>query len=152
MYKKFTSLLSILLFTSLATADDDIIKLQSSYDVQTTTKHFKNSLQKKGVTLFAQIDHAKNAKKVGQKLRPTQLLIFGNPKIGTPLIQCSQSVALDLPQKVLIYEDINGTVWLTYNNPHYIALRHNIKGCTKVINKIDKVLANFALKAIGTQE
>ncbi len=77
-------------------------------------------------------------------MRPTELLIFGNPKVGTPLMQCSQSAAIDLPQKALVYEDQEGQVWLTYNDPHYLANRHKITGCDEVIKKIENALKNFS--------
>jgi len=75
------------------------------------------------------------------------LIIFGNPKVGTPLMQCTQSVAIDLPQKSLIWEDENGQVWLSYNDPGYLARRHNIENCDEVLNKISNALGNFAKAA-----
>jgi uncharacterized protein (DUF302 family) len=75
------------------------------------------------------------------------LIIFGNPKVGTPLMQCSQSVAIDLPQKALIWENEAGQVWLSYNDPEYLAKRHGIKGCVEVIKQIQNALSNFAKKA-----
>ncbi|BCO08021.1 hypothetical protein GF1_03970 [Desulfolithobacter dissulfuricans] len=101
----------------------------------------------KGMTVFARINHAEGAQKVGKKLRPTELIIFGNPRVGTPLMQCAQSVGIDLPQKALIWEDEKGQVWLFYNDPEYLADRHGIKGCDEVIKKIANALGNFARTA-----
>jgi uncharacterized protein (DUF302 family) len=78
------------------------------------------------------------------QMRPTELIIFGNPKVGTPLMQCAQSAAIDLPQKALIWEDANGEVWLSYNNPAYLVERHKVTGCEPVVEKITTALANFA--------
>ncbi len=99
------------------------------------------------MTVFIRIDHAEGASKVGRKLRPTELIIFGNPKVGTPLMQCHQSVAIDLPQKALIWEDEKEQVWLSYNDPRYLAKRHNIKKCDEVLNKIANALSSFAKAA-----
>jgi len=94
--------------------------------------------------VFIRINHTDGAKKVGKKLRPTEVIIFGNPKVGTPLMQCSQSVAIDLPQKALIWKDEKGQVWLSYNDPKYLAKRHGIKECIEAIKKIENALRNFA--------
>ncbi|GAM75409.1 inner membrane or exported protein [Vibrio ishigakensis] len=97
--------------------------------------------------VFAVIDHSAGAKSVGIDLKPTELVVFGNPKVGSPLMVCEQSVAIDLPQKALIYEDESGEVWLSYNDPMYLKQRHQIEGCDEVLNKISKALANFAKAA-----
>ncbi|MDX8404062.1 MAG: DUF302 domain-containing protein [Mariprofundaceae bacterium] len=128
-------------------ADESLINIKSSHDVKTTANRFENILKVKGMTLFIRINHAKGAGKIGESLRPTELIIFGNPKVGTPLMQCSQSIAIDLPQKALIWEDQTGDVWFSYNNPKYLVKRHAVKGCEKTINKIEHALANFAKSA-----
>ena len=97
--------------------------------------------------VFNRIDHSAGAKGVGIALRPTQLLVFGNPKVGAPLMNCGQRIAIDLPQKALIWEDEGGTVWLTYNDPQYLAARHGIEGCAEVLTKVQKALGNFATAA-----
>jgi len=84
---------------------------------------------------------------VNKTLRPTELIIFGTPKIGTVLMQCKQSVGIDLPQKALVWEDSTGQVWLSYNDPKYLAERHQISKCGEVIGKIKKALSNFAKAA-----
>ena len=99
------------------------------------------------MTIFKRVDHTAGAEKAGLQLRPTELLIFGNPKVGTPLMLCSQTAALDLPQKALAYEDENGEVWLAYNDPAYMAKRHNLKDCDKPVQKVTQALSNFARAA-----
>ncbi len=85
-----------------------------------------------GLNVFARIDHAAGAVKVGKSLRPTQLLIFGNPQGGTPLMECAQTVGIDLPLKALVWEDASAQVWLSYNDPAFVARRHGIPRCPGV--------------------
>ena len=141
------TLIAVFLFASATYADNGIISIRSSHDVKTTVDRLENKLREKGMAVFIRINHAEGAQKVGKKLRPTELIIFGNPKVGTPLMQCGQSVAIDLPQKALIWQDETGQVWLSYNDPKYLANRHSIKGCSEVIEKIEKALGNFARMA-----
>ena len=141
------TLMAIFFFASVTYADNGIISIKSSHDVKTTVDRLENILREKGMTVFIRIDHAEGAQKVGKKLRPTELIIFGNPKVGTPLMQCGQSVGIDLPQKALIWQDEAGQVWLSYNAPKYLASRHSIKECGEVIKKIEKALGNFARMA-----
>ena len=138
------TLIGIIIFASLACADNGMISLKSSHDVRITADRLENNLIAKGTMVFIRINHAEGAQKVGKKLRPTEVIIFGNPKVGTPLMQCGQSVAIDLPQKALIWEDEAGQVWLSYNDPKYLAKRHGIKECVDVIKKIETALGNFA--------
>ena len=135
---------AIFFLASLGYAGNGIISVKSSHEVKATADRLENTLKQKGMTVFIRINHAAGAQKVGKKLRPTELVVFGNPKVGTPLMQCSQSTAIDLPQKALIWEDENGQVWLSYNDPHYLVERHGIKGCAEVIKKVEKALSNFA--------
>ena len=144
MRKLLLSFISILFFSSLAIADNGLVSIKSSYDVKVTADRLEKPLKVKGMTVFTRINHAEGAQRVGKKLRPTEVIIFGNPKVGTPLMQCSQSVAIDLPQKALIWEDEAGQVWLSYNDPKYLAKRHGIKECVEVIKKIENALSNFA--------
>jgi len=104
-------------------------------------------LRSKGFTIFARVDHSAGATSAGLELRPTQLLIFGNPKAGTPLMKCSQSIAIDLPQKMLAWEAEDGKVYLGYNDPSYLKERHNTEGCDEVIAKVSGALSNFAKAA-----
>jgi uncharacterized protein (DUF302 family) len=138
---------ALFLLASLSYADNGIISVKSSHEVKATTDRLENVLNQKGMTVFIRINHAEGAQKVGKKLRPTELVIFGNPKVGTPLMQCSQSTAIDLPQKALIWEDGEGQVWLSYNDPNYLVERHGITGCAEVIKKIETALSNFAKAA-----
>ena len=138
---------ALVLLTLLAYADNGMINVKSSHDAKTTADRLENTLKQKGMTVFVRIDHAAGAQKVGQKLRPTELIVFGNPKVGTPLMQCRQSTAIDLPQKALIWEDEEGQVWLSYNNPNYLVERHGITGCAEVVKKIEKALSNFSKAA-----
>lgn len=128
-------------------ASDGLISIRSNYDVKTTADRLISTLGKKNMTLFARIDHSEGAKKVGETLRPTELIIFGNPKVGTPLMQCEQRAAIDLPQKALIWEDAKGIVWFSYNDPSYISQRHHIKNCTQLINNISNALLAFSKAA-----
>ena len=138
---------ALFLLASLADADNGIISVKSSHAVKATADRLENALKQQGMTVFFRIDHAQGAQKVGKKLRPTELVVFGNPKVGTPLMQCSQTTAIDLPQKALIWEDGDGQVWLSYNDPNYLVERHGITGCAEIIKKIEKALSNFAKSA-----
>ena len=147
MHKLLLSLISILFFSSLAMAGNGLIRIKSVHNVKVTADRLEKSLKMKGMTVFIRINHSEGAQKVGKKLRPTELIIFGNAKVGTPLMQCGHSIAIDLPQKTLIREDETGQVWLSYNDPKYLAKRHGIMGCSEVIKKIGNVLSMFAKKA-----
>ena len=136
-----------LLASASALAADGVITVASAFSVHETADRLEAALKKKGMTLFARVDHAAGAQKVGLKLRPTELVIFGNPKAGTPLMRCAQTVALDLPQKALIWQDADGKVWLSYNDPAYLKERHGVKGCAPVLAKITKALEGFARAA-----
>jgi len=103
-----------------------IIDKPSNHSVDQTVDRLKNILQAKGVALFALVDHSGEAEKVGMKMRPTKLLIFGNPKAGTPLMLAAPSIAIDLPLKILIWEDAQGKVWVSYNSPAYLQERHGL--------------------------
>ena len=103
-----------------------IIDKASNHSVEQTVERLRNILQSKGVTLFALIDHSGEAEKVGMKMPSTKLLIFGNPKAGTPLMLAAPSSAIDLPLKILIWEDARGKVWVTYNSPVYLQERHSL--------------------------
>lgn len=143
----FLGLFLTLLLALPAMATDGIIRLPSQYSVNDTSDRLVNLLESKGMTVFTRIDHAAGAKKVGIDLRPTTLVIFGNPNVGSPLMKCSQSAAIDLPQKALISQDEQGKVWLTYNDPDYLKERHQIKGCEEVLKKLSGALNKFATGA-----
>ena len=140
-------LVIIFCIVSTAAAGDGLISVKSSYDVKATADRLENVLKQKGMNVFIRINHAAGARNVGKNLRPTELVVFGNPKVGTPLMLCNQSVAIDLPQKALIWQDEKDQVWLTYNDPNYLAQRHGLDQCTEVIKKVAKALSNFARAA-----
>src|SRR5207249_493995 len=106
--------------------DNGIIDARSQHSVEQTVERLTALLHAKGVTVFALVDHSGEAAKVGMKLPPTKLLIFGNPKAGTPLMLAAPSVAIDLPLKILVWEDVQGRAWLSYNSPAYLQERHGV--------------------------
>jgi len=108
------------------TKDTGIIDVPSNHSVDETVDRVKAILQAKGVTLFALVDHSGEAEKVGMKMTLTKLLIFGSPKAGTPLMLAAPTIAIDLPLKILISEDVQGKVWISYNSPAYLQERHNL--------------------------
>jgi len=108
------------------TVDRGITDTPSSYSVDETVGKVKSILQNNGITLFALIDHSGEAEKAGMKMRPTKLLIFGNPKGGTPVMLAAPSIAIDLPLKILVWEDAAGKTWLSYNTPEYLKQRHSV--------------------------
>ncbi len=141
------ALILVLVMAPLVSAETGLISVKSSHDVKNTADRLGNILKEKGMNVFLRINHTEGARKVGQELRPTELLIFGNPKVGTPLMQCSQTMAIDLPQKAIIWQDESGQVWLTYNDPQYLAMRHGIDACKAVLDKVQNALKNFAQAA-----
>ncbi|MFA0087663.1 DUF302 domain-containing protein [Vibrio sp. 10N.261.51.F12] len=149
MKKQITLGIALLAASFSAAAVEGLMTYESPYSVKETADRFENIAASKGLTLFARIDHQKNASKVDLELRPTEVIIFGNPKVGTPLMQCAQTVAIDLPQKIMVSEDADNKVWLSYNDPNYLKKRHNITGCDEVINKISGVLSNLSKATIA---
>jgi uncharacterized protein (DUF302 family) len=103
-----------------------MVHLRSHHSVQETLQRLESVLRAHGLSIFARIDHSGEAEKVGLRMPPTQLLIFGSPKAGTPLMVASPTLAIDLPLKALAWEDAGGTVWLSYNSPDYLTQRHNV--------------------------
>lgn len=103
-----------------------IVDIASHHSVDETVDRLKGILQSQGITLFALVDHSGEAAKVGMKMRPTKLLIFGNPQAGTPLMLAAPSMAIDLPLKILVWEDAQGKAWLSYNSPEYLKERHGL--------------------------
>ena len=107
-------------------ADNGLANIPSKYSVPETLDKLESIVKKQGMTVFARINFSGDAEKVGLKMRPSQLLIFGNPKAGTPLMIASPTIAIDLPLKMLAWEDPNGRVWLSYNKPEYLKERHGL--------------------------
>jgi uncharacterized protein (DUF302 family) len=121
-------------------SEDDVIKKKSNHDVGTTLDRLEERVREKGITVMGRVDHAKNAETAGMELRPTQLLIFGNPKLGTALMQENQQIGLDLPMKVLAWEDAEGQVWIGYVEPEELAERYGIDDDHEVVEKLTKAL------------
>lgn len=128
-------------------AADGIILVTSANDVKTTADKLEKVLTEKGITVFARVDHAGGAKKVGQSLRPTELLIFGNPKLGTPLMQKDQKMGLDLPLKALVFEGADGKTYIAYNDPAYLSKRYGVTEPAKVYETMTGALKNFTAAA-----
>lgn len=147
MKKSILTVLSILFIAIPVEAADGVVNVPSAFNVEQTAHRMESILKEKGMTIFNRIKHSEGAGKVGIELRDTELIIFGNPKVGSPLMKCQQSVAIELPQKVLIWEDDKAKVWISYNDPRYLEKRHNITGCEEVISKIEKALAGIAKSA-----
>ena len=124
--------------------DRGIIDTPSNHSVDETVEKLKGILQAKGVTLFALVDHSGEAEKVGMKMRPTKLLIFGSPKAGTPVMLAAPSSAIDLPLKILIWEDREGKAWVSYNSLTYLQERHGLP--KKLLQNIG-VVETLATKA-----
>ncbi|WP_372737525.1 DUF302 domain-containing protein [Neptunomonas sp.] len=141
------AMLSIFALSSPAFADNGLVSVKSAHDVKETADRLEAVLENKGMNVFARIDHAAGAVKAEMQLRPTELVIFGNPKVGTPLMLCDQHAAIDLPQKALIHEDAQGQVWLSYNSPAYLAERHQLEECAAVLMKVENALSSFAAAA-----
>ena len=135
------TLFSLYSANALAAADG-LIVMKSAHSASVTLDRLQTVLKSKGIRVFARVSHKDNAKGVGMDLRPTELLIFGNPKAGTPLMQCSQTVAIDLPLKALVWEDGSGQVWVGYNDPTYIAARHGASQCP-VVENIRKAISSL---------
>lgn len=130
--------------SSHAQADDGLILTESGYSVDETVTRLVSTLEDRGLTVMGTIDHAGNAATVDQELRPTQVIVFGNPNLGTPLMQNSRSVAIDLPQKFLVWEDSSGRTFVTYNGVPYLVDRHGLTGPEEVLATVTGALANFA--------
>ncbi|QLC72759.1 DUF302 domain-containing protein [Pseudomonas sp. LPB0260] len=141
------SSLALLLCSVLAQAADGLVVLPSPHSAADTMNRLELAVKQRGLQVFARIDHAAGAAKVGQALRPTELLIFGNPQGGTPLLQCAQSAGIDLPLKALVWEDAAAQVWLGYNDPAHIAERHEIAQCP-VVGKLSEALADIAASVV----
>lgn len=126
-----------------------MVTLQSDYSVEETTDRLEKILTDNGLTVFNRVNHQEGAASVNLELPSTTVLIFGNPKLGTPIMQCAPTTAIDLPQKILVWEDEEGNVNLGYNSPDYLKKRHNIQGCDQELNKISKALNKFARFSAG---
>jgi len=138
----------LLLSASVSHAADGLIVAKSPYSAKETMDRFEGIAKERGLKIFARIDHAAGAATVGKTLRPTEVLIFGHPKGGTPFMECAQTVGIDLPLKALVWEDGSAQVWLGYNDPLYVARRHGVPDCPAAV-VIGKVLAGVSEATIA---
>jgi uncharacterized protein (DUF302 family) len=120
----------------------------SPHSVKTTIDRFEAAAKARGLVIFARVDHAAGAQKIGKALRPTELLIFGNPQGGTPLMECAQTAGIDLPLKALAWQDAGGVVWLAYNEPRYLMHRHRAGECQPAVNNVTGALDALAAEAL----
>ncbi|MEO7850646.1 MAG: DUF302 domain-containing protein [Rubrivivax sp.] len=133
----------LLVCAALSHAADGLIAVKSPYGAAETMTRFEDLAKQGNLVVFARIDHAAGAAKVGKTLRPTEVLIFGNPQGGTPFMECAQSVGIDLPLKALVWQDAAGQVWLGYNDPAWLAQRHGVAQCAVAPN-MAKALSKLA--------
>ena len=128
----------------ISSSDNGIVNISSPHSVEQTVEQIQQLLLAKGVKLFALVDHSGEAEKAGLQMRPTKLLIFGNPKAGTPVMLASPSIAIDLPLKILVAEDAAGKVWISYNSAAYLEARHGVP--PELVQNL-AVIENFAKAA-----
>lgn len=145
MMNRFRPFLAFLLvgIAAAAQAADGMVSIKSPHSVAETASRLDAAIKQRNLTLFARIDHAGGAAKIGQTLRPTELFIFGNPQGGTPLMVCQQSAGIDLPLKALVWQDAAGQSWLGYNDPAWLAARHGAGDCP-VVGNLVKALGDLA--------
>ncbi|MGK7754396.1 MULTISPECIES: DUF302 domain-containing protein [unclassified Roseovarius] len=148
--KRFLTLAALSFLASPAVADDDLTKVEASSDVASTMDALEAAVKEAGATVFARVDHAGGADGVGMELAPSQVLIFGNPKLGTPAMQDDPLAGLYLPMKVLVYEDADGQVWLAYENPEEMFDElDGIDDDAEYIQKMTGALGKLTGKAAG---
>lgn len=126
-----------------ALAAEGLVAVKSPHGARATMDRLEAQVKKRGLNVFLRLDHAAGAAKVGKTLRPTELLVFGNPQGGTPFMECAQSVGIDLPLKALVWEDASAQVWVGYNDPAFLAKRHEVPQCP-VAGNLQKALAGIA--------
>jgi len=145
-------IISLIAFApTMLMAENGMISKKSQHSVKATLDRLEKVLRKKGIVIVTRWSHDAGAKKAGVALRPTELLLFGNPKLGSHFFTSKQSAGLDLPMKALAWKDENGQVWLTYNDPAYIVNRHGISDREQVKNKMTAALNNLTNIAIGNK-
>jgi uncharacterized protein (DUF302 family) len=150
--KPFAFVSIICLAGAQAMAADGLISVRSSHGPKETVRRLEAEVKAKGLTVFAHVDHAAGAVEVGLPLRATDLLIFGNAKGGTPLMQLHQTMGIDLPLKILVWQDQGGVTWLSYNDPGWLAQRHRLdKDAESSVNGLTGALRAIANAATGAQ-
>jgi uncharacterized protein (DUF302 family) len=149
---KFLALTAVIwLWGVQAMAADGLTTIPSSYGQKDTTDRLEAEIKARGMTVFARIDHAAGAAEVGLSLRPTEVLIFGNAKGGTPLMQANQTIGIDLPLKVLVWQDAPGKTWISYNDPSWLAKRHGLgPEVAPTVNAMAAALSAIAGKAAAS--
>ena len=145
---RLAGLFVLALLTGVAGAAEGLITVKSPHGVKETLDRFESAAKARGLNVFLRLDHAAGAQKIGKTLRPTELLIFGNPQGGTPLMECAQSAGIDLPLKALAWQDAAGQVWLAYNDPRYLAGRHGAGECGPVVQNLSKAIAGLVQEAV----
>jgi uncharacterized protein (DUF302 family) len=133
--------------TGSSTTPEGFVASRSSHGPAETADRLAAAIAERGMTVMARIDHAAAAAKVGMELRPTQVLIFGNPRGGTPLMQAAQTIGIDLPIKALVWQDEQGRTWLGYNDPKWLASRHGAAGVDQALGTMTAVLEALAKTA-----
>jgi len=146
-------LITTLLLTSLTAApqNDSIVRVRSTRNFTQTITALDSAITAANLRIFARVDHAANARGVSLDLHPTTVFIFGNPQVGTRLMQCEQTIAIDLPLKLLVWEDSTRAVFVGYEPPARLAERHRLQGCRDVIDRIAGALGTLTAAATGTQ-
>ena len=142
------AMVTIVLLAGCATvADKGLVTMPSAHDVPTTVARFEAAVAKRGLRVFTTVDHAAGARRVDQSLRPTTLMLFGSPRVGTRLMRCSQTAGIDLPLKVLVYEDASGQTFVAYNATDWLSDRHGLGECAGVLDNVAKALDGLATAA-----
>ena len=140
--------IALMASVTLASAADGLIEVKSPHSAKDTMNKLEDIVKQRGLNVFARIDHSAGATRIGKTLRATELLIFGNPQGGTPLMECAQTAGIDLPLKALVWEDASNQVWVGYNDLAFLAQRHGATACPAVDN-LRKALAGIAEAAVA---
>ena len=148
LFPRTLAALTLAAASGLSAAADGLIDLKSPHNAKATMDRLEAVVKERGLNVFARIDHTAGASKLGKTLRPTELLIFGNPQGGTPFMECAQTVGIDLPLKALVWDDAAGQTWLSYNDPAYLGQRHGAAQCPSV-EALRKALAGLAQAAVA---
>jgi uncharacterized protein (DUF302 family) len=149
MMKLTAVIAAVVMIPSIAgAADDRVVAKKSPHSVAATLDRLSEVLTARGIGIAARVDHAAAAQKIGQPLKPTQVLIFGNPKLGTPLMQSNRRIGLDLPMKVLAWEDDGGQVWVAYAKPEALKADHAISGRDEVFREMAQALDKLTDEAV----
>lgn len=144
----FISVTVFSLFSAQSMATEGMVIIKSSFAAKTTMDRVESIAQQRNLAVFARIDHAAGAASIGKTLRANEVIIFGNPQVGSAFMECAQTAGIDLPLKILVWEDDASQVWLGYNHPAYLAQRHNVPECP-IIEKMSNALAAIAETAVS---